>query len=123
MIKYLYTVTKNEILDLFKHQKVEQAYESKIIHSQLIGELCDEDSSLLENLYCKELLLLIKMRLTQLPPLRKQIFEMSRFQGMAAREIAEQLQMPQRTVEDHVYKTLQDLRKLLMFVITFQLFP
>ena len=51
MTGYLYTVTRNEIFNLFKHQKVEQEYEDKVLKAQLLGELCDEDSSLLENLY------------------------------------------------------------------------
>ena len=54
MTGYLYTVTRNEIFNLFKHQKVEQEYEDKVLKAQLLGELCDEDSSLLENLYYKE---------------------------------------------------------------------
>ena len=56
MTSYLYTVTRNEIFNLFKHQKVEQEYEDKVLKAQLLGELCDEDSSLLENLYYKEVL-------------------------------------------------------------------
>lgn len=123
MTGYLYTVTRNEIFNLFKHQKVEQEYESKIIKAQLIGELCEEDSSLLEEVYYREILMLIKMGLDQLPPRRKQVFEMSRLEGLSHKEIAEQLQIPIRTVEDHIYKTLAELRKLLMFVIMFRLFP
>ena len=63
MTSYLYTVTRNEIFNLFKHHKVEQEYEDKIMKAQLIGDLCDEDTSLLENLYYKEVLLLVKMTL------------------------------------------------------------
>ena len=48
MTGYLYTVTRNEIFNLFKHQKVEQEYEDKVLKAQLLGELCDEDSSLLD---------------------------------------------------------------------------
>ena len=117
MTGYLYTVTRNEIFNLFKHQKVEQEYESHIIRSQLIGELCDEDTSLLENLYYKEIVLLVELALNQLPPRRKQVFEMSRIEGLSHKEIAEKLQIPVRTVEDHIYKTLTELRKVLMFVI------
>ena len=120
MTGYLYTVTRNEI---FKHQKVEQEYESHIIRSQLIGELCDEDTSLLENLYYKEIVLLVELALNQLPPRRKQVFEMSRIEGLSHKEIAEKLQIPVRTVEDHIYKTLTELRKVLMFVILPVLFP
>lgn len=123
MTSYLYTVTRNEIFNLFKHQKVEHEYEDKMIKAQLIEELCDEDTSLLENLYYKEVLLLIKMALNQLPPRRRQVFEMSRFEGLSHKEIAEKLQIPLRTVEDHIYKTLTELRKVLMFVILFRLVP
>lgn len=123
MTSYLYTVTRNEIFNLFKHQKIEHEYEDKMIKAQLIGELCDEDTSLLENLYYKEVLLLIKMALNQLPPRRRQVFEMSRFEGLSHKEIAEKLQIPLRTVEDHIYKTLTELRKVLMFVILFRLIP
>ena len=96
MTSYLYTVTRNEIFNLFKHQKVEQEYEDKVLKAQLLGELCDEDSSLLENLYYK---------------------------GLSHKEIADKLQIPLRTVEDHIYKTLTELRKMLMFVILFRIFP
>ena len=123
MTGYLYTVTRNEIFNLFKHQKVEQEYESHIIRSQLIGELCDEDTSLLENLYYKEIVLLVELALNQLPPRRKQVFEMSRIEGLSHKEIAEKLQIPVRTVEDHIYKTLTELHKVLMFVILPVLFP
>lgn len=123
MTSYLYTVTRNEIFNLFKHQKIEHEYEDKMIKAQLIGELCDEDTSLLENLYYKEVLLLIKMALNQLPSRRRQVFEMSRFEGLSHKEIAEKLQIPLRTVEDHIYKTLTELRKVLMFVILFRLIP
>lgn len=123
MTGYLYTVTRNEIFNLFKHQKVEQEYEDKVMKAQLLGELCDEDSSLLENLYYKEVLMLIKMTLNQLPDRRRQVFEMSRFDGLSHKEIAEKLEIPLRTVEDHIYKTLAELRKVLMFVILFRIFP
>ena len=58
-----------------------------------------------------------------LPPRRKQVFEMSRIEGLSHKEIAEKLQIPVRTVEDHIYKTLTELHKVLMFVILPVLFP
>lgn len=123
MNSYLYTVTRNEIFNLFKHQKIEQEYENKIIKTQLIGELCDEDTTLLEEIYYKEALMLVELALTQLPPRRKEVFEMSRLEGLSHKEIAEKLQIPLRTVEDHIYKTLTELRKVLMFVILHLILP
>ena len=123
MTGYLYTVTRNEIFNLFKHQRIEQEYEDKIISSQLIGELSDDDSSLLENLYYEEKLLLINMKLSELSPRRRQIFEMSRFDKLSHKEIAKLLQIPLRTVEDHVYKTILELRKTLIIVALFFFAP
>jgi len=123
MNSYLYTVTRNEIFNLFKHQKIEQEYENKIVKAQLIGELCDEDTTLLEEIYYKEVLMLVELTLTQLPPRRKEVFEMSRLEGLSHKEIAEKLQIPLRTVEDHIYKTLTELRKVLKFVILHLILP
>lgn len=123
MNSYLYTVTRNEIFNLFKHQKIEQEYENKIVKAQLIGELCDEDTTLLEEIYYKEVLMLVELTLTQLPPRRKEVFEMSRLEGLSHKEIAEKLQIPLRTVEDHIYKTLTELRKVLKFVILYLILP
>ena len=46
-----------------------------------------------------------------LPPVRKQVFEMSREQGMSYREIAETLSVSSKTVEAHIYKALKQIKK------------
>jgi RNA polymerase sigma-70 factor (ECF subfamily) len=46
-----------------------------------------------------------------LPPVRRQVFEMSREQGMSYREIAETLCVSSRTVETHIYKALKQIKK------------
>lgn len=114
---YLYTITRNEIFNLFRHQKIQQEYADKIMAAQLLDEFRGEDSSLLENLYYKEMLLLIKMSIEQLPSRSREIFEMSRFQGLSHKEIANKLQISLRTVENSIYKTLLKLHKVLTYVI------
>ena len=116
MTGYLYTVTRNEIFNLFKHQKVEQEYEDKVLKAQLLGELCDEDSSLLENLYYKEVLMLIRMTLSQLPDRRRRIFEMSRFNNMSNQEIALSLHLSVRTIEHQIYLSLQVLKRIILIL-------
>ena len=46
-----------------------------------------------------------------LPPVRKQVFEMSREQGMSYREIAETLCVSSKTVEGHISKALKQIKK------------
>lgn len=124
MAGYLYVVTRNEIFALFKHQKIEKEYERRMEQSHLLDELWAENTTEpLQEIYYKEKLLLIEMALKRMPARRREVFELSRFDGLSNKEIAERLDMPVRTVEDHIYKTLLELRKVLMFVILFRLFP
>jgi len=53
----------------------------------------------------------ISKAVNDLPPVRKQVFEMSREQGMSYREIAETLSVSSKTVEAHIYKALKQIRK------------
>jgi RNA polymerase sigma-70 factor (ECF subfamily) len=46
-----------------------------------------------------------------MPPVRKQVFEMSREQGMSYREIAATLSVSSKTVETHIYKALKQIKK------------
>jgi RNA polymerase sigma-70 factor (family 1) len=53
----------------------------------------------------------ISEAVNDLPPVRKQVFEMSREQGMSHREIAETLSVSSKTVETHIYKALKQIKK------------
>ena len=122
MAGYLYVVTRNEIFALFRHQKIERGYEEKMERSHIVDELWAENASTpLDDIYYKEKLMLIEMALRRMPASRREVFEMSRFEGLPNKEIAARLDIPLRTVEDHIYKTLLELRKV--FVIFFRLFP
>ncbi len=46
-----------------------------------------------------------------MPPQRKQIFQMSRYQQLSHEEIARQLGLSVRTVEKHIQLALQDIRQ------------
>jgi len=53
----------------------------------------------------------ISAAVNDLPPVRKQVFEMSREQGMSYREIAVTLSVSSKTVEAHIYKALKQIKK------------
>ena len=48
-----------------------------------------------------------------MPPQRRQVFKMSRFQQRSSDEIARELGLSVRTVEKHIQLALQDIRKYL----------
>jgi len=53
----------------------------------------------------------ISKAVNDLPPVRRQVFEMSREQGMSHRQIAETLCVSSKTVEAHIYKALKQIKK------------
>jgi RNA polymerase sigma-70 factor (family 1) len=53
----------------------------------------------------------ISEAVNDLPPVRKQVFEMSREHGMSYREIAATLSVSSKTVETHIYKALKQIKK------------
>lgn len=59
----------------------------------------------------------ISEAVNELPPVRKQVFEMSREQGMSYREIAETLSVSSKTVEAHIYKALKQIKKHISVVV------
>ena len=58
----------------------------------------------------------ISEAVNEMPPVRKQVFEMSREQGMTYREIAETLSVSSKTVETHIYKALKQIKKHISMV-------
>lgn len=120
---YLYVATRNEIFALFRQQQHEMEYMERMAGSKLLDELYEEDSAPLHDIYYKEKLMLIEMTLKHISSRRREVFELSRFEGLSNKEIAQRLDIPLRTVEDLIYKTLVELRKVLMFVILFKIFP
>ena len=92
---YLYTITRNQIFNQLKHKTVENAYKEKISKGKL--EMTEQE--FYEPLYVKELQLIVKLALEQMPPQRRRIFMLSRYSHMSNLEIANKLELSVRTVE------------------------
>lgn len=65
-----------------------------------------------ENLYAMETEKMIMEAVDSLPSRRRRVFIMSRFQGYSNSEIAEELGIDKRTVENHLTNAMATLRKL-----------
>ncbi|MEJ5088522.1 sigma-70 family RNA polymerase sigma factor [Sphingobacterium faecium] len=55
----------------------------------------------------------LNLAIDKLPPARKKVFIMAYLEGYSHKEIAEELNISVKTVDAHVLKSLQQLRKLL----------
>lgn len=112
---YVYSMTRNHIYNFLKHKAVETNYQE---------QMADEASPSVEidihdQLYAKEIELLVKLALDTMPEQRRKAFVMSRQEGMTNQEIADKLQLSIRTVERHIYLALQELKKIILIAFFF----
>lgn len=104
---YLYRMARNMVYDYYEHSLVKESYQQKLQSSPSVyTDLIEED------LYAKELSILIDIAIEQMPEQRRRIFKMSRKEGLSNEEIAQKLQINKRTVENHVTQALADLREV-----------
>jgi RNA polymerase sigma-70 factor (ECF subfamily) len=103
---YLYKSVYNESLNWLKHQKVKQAYES---HSLYVMKQKSAPEAH-EELASKTLQQKIREALLDLPEQCRTIFQLSRFEELKYREIAHQLNLSEKTVENQMGKALRILR-------------
>lgn len=104
---YLYTSAKNSVLNKIKHEKVKRLYASDYLHTN--KEEFDEDDYN-EN---RERLKSIEIAIAELPPKRREIFIKSKVEGLKYKEIADELQISIKTVENQMGEALKFLRNKL----------
>jgi RNA polymerase sigma-70 factor (ECF subfamily) len=103
---YLYTTVRNTCLNIIKHKKVENKYREHFSRQLQQDELREEDWMKGDELHDK-----ITLAIEKLPPERKKVFMMSRFDNLKYKEIAEELNISIKTVENQMGKALQFLRE------------
>lgn len=106
---YLYRSVYNECLNYLKHQKVKKAHQSHTLYTS--GSASEPVS---KGLVAKELQQKINEALKQLPEQCRTIFQMSRFEELKYREIAEKLNLSIKTVENQMGKALKIMRMQLV---------
>lgn len=114
---YLFTAIKNRCLDYQKHHKIIEKYRTYLVFSS------DKEDDSTEHFFAEsELRQAIQTSLAKLPPRCREIFELSRLNGLSNQEIAEKLDLSKRTVELQVSNSLKILRKELAEFLPFWLF-
>jgi len=116
---YLYRAVHNESLNYLRHRKVRSAYQSYAMrqHKQT------EQEKPAEKVVMKELEKKLEGALQELPEQCQTIFQMSRFEDLKYREIADRLGLSVKTIENQMGKALKLLRlKLVDFLPTILLF-
>lgn len=109
---YLHTIARNTALNFLKNKYLHTAYVNNTQQSEY-GSTSEED------LIAKELGLLIDNIVDKMPDQRKQIYILSRNNGLSNTEIADQLNTTKRNVESQLSLALKEIRKVIsMFFLT-----
>jgi RNA polymerase sigma-70 factor (ECF subfamily) len=102
---YFFRSVRNHCLNQIQHDKIKQQYANKVIESSH-HEIATEQYFLEVDLMNR-----IEKSIDSLPPKRKEIFRLSREQGMKYKEIAETLNISVKTVEAQMGLALKYLRE------------
>lgn len=111
---YLFSMTRNAIFNELRHQKVVNQWETDILLTEA-DKYTDAESSI----STADILEMINLHIERMPELRRRIFCMSRYDNLSHAEIAEKLNVSQKTVEYHIGIALKELRKLLQVMLIF----
>jgi len=115
---YLYTAIRNRVFNCFYYRRREASHLKSLAAFADAGHW-ETDQALLE----KELALFIEREISELSPRVREVFKLSRDQGLSHREIALQLGTSEQTVSKQVSQALKMLRgKLGKFLAMIPLF-
>jgi RNA polymerase sigma-70 factor (ECF subfamily) len=98
---YLLTIAKGLIIDKWRRQEIERAY------LEALAQFPENEAPSAENLNeILETLLLIDQALETLPEKARKAFIMAQFDGMKYREIAEVLEVSERTIKKYIAQAM-----------------
>jgi RNA polymerase sigma-70 factor (ECF subfamily) len=101
---YLFKSVHNRCLNVIKHQQIKGKYEQHTLN-EYKDNYFEESYSENEELHDK-----IRKTIDKLPPERKKVFIMHRYEELKYKEIAEKLNISVKTVENQIGKALAFLR-------------
>ena len=106
---YVQTMAKNFALDKLRHFDVHSCYARKILMNGIDSTNKTEDE-IIDNDYTE----LLNELIEKLPPRQKEVFTLSRMNGLTYKEIAELLHIPADTVKKYASLALKKIRKQLI---------
>jgi len=102
---YMFQSVRNEALNYKKHEKVKRKFQSEI-QLRMKEWKMDKDSATSS----KEKVKIVRQGIRELPDRRREIFRMSREEGLTYREIADTLGISIKTVKTQIGRSLKYLR-------------
>ncbi|MDR2968268.1 MAG: RNA polymerase sigma-70 factor [Tannerellaceae bacterium] len=126
-LTFLFSVVKNKSIDHLRHELIRQevlAQMSEVGLRELNNRIVTLDACEPEMIYSEEIKTIVDATLNSLPERTREIFLMSRFQGLTKEEIAAALGITSKGVDYHISNALKNLRITLKdYLPVFCFFP
>lgn len=103
---YICTIAKNQLTNIYQHRMLEFLYQENALNKTSYGDNTTEKE--VEYRLLDEY---VHTLVEQLPPARREIFILSRYQFLSNREIAQRLNLSENTVESQLTKAISFLRR------------
>lgn len=103
---FLFTIARNLVYNFFKQRYNQMSLKDNVSKKVNIIEPSSDQSLIEEDLFN-----LLQELIQKLPPRRKEIFVMNRFQAYTYKEIAEKLQISENTVDTQMRKALEFIKQ------------
>lgn len=103
---YLFRAVRNSCMNVIEHLKVKEGYRDSTAQGLEGDQHTSVDQSIVNELEQK-----IKETIDLLPSERRKVFMMSRYEGLKYREIAKELNISVKTVENQMYQALIFMRE------------
>lgn len=109
---YLYRLAYTRCMDYFRKAQIADRYCSEVYEEYLhdCQELLQSEGTAFDELFTKDFYQRLYELVELLPAPRREVFLLAYIEGRKAKEIAEELAMPVRTVESHLYLALKFLK-------------
>jgi len=105
---YIYVIARNKALNHLR----KAAHDLKVLN-ELRAFIPDEYNNTEDRVAVKDYELLLSNAVNTLSPQRKQVYELSRVEGLSHDEIAEAMQLSKKTVKNHLSEALRLIRQQL----------
>ncbi len=117
---YLYKRLHNKCLDILRQQQTQKHSFIQYLSNQAWSEISEKygfDEQLIEQLESDVLLSRIDKIIDHLPEQCREIFRLSRMQGLSNNEIAQQMNLSVSTIKTQIYRAINVIKKEILIII------
>ena len=108
----LFRIARSTMIDLLRKERTANRY---LLHA--VDDISDIQEAGPTDY--KEDLKQVEALIEDLSPVRKKVFKLSRFDELSHKEIAEQLSISPKTVENHIWRAIRHLKDKMVFFFWF----